>query len=71
MKNLFLSLAFMLIGSLSFANHSKVKPTTSKSEKKETVRMQMYDVYCNGKYKGSFTCDGCNTQAVGNAMCNG
>ena len=48
MKNLFLSLAFMLIGSLSFANYSNVKTETSKAETKEVVKPKIYNVYCNG-----------------------
>lgn len=71
MKNLFLSLAFMLIGSLSFANYSNVKTETSKAETKEVVKPKIYNVYCNGVYSGFFACDGRNVQAVANAICNG
>ena len=68
MKNLFLSLAFMLIGSLSFANNSVVKTVTKKAETK-VVKMTYYTVRCNGVIRGYFACDGCDAQAVANAMC--
>lgn len=61
----------MLIGSFSFAAKSNINAMTKKSEKKTSTKMMFYKVYCNGVYTGAFTCDGCNTQAVGNAMCNG
>lgn len=70
-EKFFLSLAFMLIGSLSFANYSNVKTETSKAETKEVVKPKIYNVYCNGVYSGFFSCDGCNVQAVANAICNG
>ncbi|WP_395075487.1 hypothetical protein [Flavobacterium sp.] len=43
----------------------------AKETKKETVKMTYYSVRCNGVLAGYFACDGCNAQAVGNAMCNG
>ena len=72
MKNLVLSLAFMLIGSFAFANTKEVKKETSKQKITKTVVANTIKVYCDGVYVGTYTCNRCTTQELINgaiAMC--
>lgn len=75
MKNVFFSLAFMLIGSFAFANTKEVKKETSKQLTTITakvVKERTIVVYCGGKRKGFITCDCTNAQfqSMANTMCN-
>ena len=73
MKNLFLSLVFILVGSFTFANNTKeVKKETSKQKITKTVVANTIKVYCDGVYVGTYTCNRCTTQELINgaiAMC--
>jgi hypothetical protein len=76
MKNLFLSLAFMLIGSFAFANTKEVKKETSKQSttKSEKVvkKKQEWTYRCSDGEVVQFEC-GCTTgqaTAMGRAWCN-
>lgn len=82
MKNLFLSLVFMLVGSFTFANNTKeVKKETSKqlttkstvaTESIGAIKERTVVVYCGGKRKGFLTCDCTDAQfqSMANTMCN-
>lgn len=76
MKNLCFSLAFMLIGSFTFANTKEVKNITSKqliTVTTNVVKKSPIPVYCAGKLKGYINCESCTSLQISNAalaMCN-
>lgn len=65
MKNLFIGL--IATGFITLSSFTSV----TESKEKVVVKPKIYNVYCNGVYSGFFACDGCNVQAVANAICNG
>ncbi len=76
MKNLFFTLALVLISSSVFANTKEVKKEVSKQTTTQTnkvVKEASIKVYCDGVYKGTISCDGCSASQIANAaiaMCN-
>lgn len=81
MKKMFLTLALVLVGSFAFASNGElkkdvlIKPIVQSVAKKsnENVRVRVFDVYCNGKLKGTIICDCADSQVntMANTMCNG
>ena len=75
MKNLFLSVAFTLIGSFAFANAKEVKKENTKkltSQVAKVVKQQAWTYRCSDGIVVQFEC-GCTTAqatAMGRAWCN-